>query len=86
MDTGKVGDLLYEQRVLIRVVIALAVAAIIILTRPLSVGVVVATAVVALVVLAALSLIQGPWQMTPAGPAAEGGATRADSAKRDQTS
>jgi hypothetical protein len=86
MDTGKVGDLLYEQRVLIRVVVALAVAAIIILSRPLSVGVVVATAVVALVVLAALSLIQGPWQMTPAGPAAEGGATRADSAKRDQRS
>lgn len=86
MNTGKIGDFLYEQRVLVRVVIALAVAAVIILTRPLSVGVVVWTAVIALVVLAVLSLIQGPWGPTPAGPAGEVGPSRADSGKRDASS
>ncbi len=60
MDTGRTGEVLYAQRVPIRIVIALAVGAVIILSRPLSIGVIVVTGVVALVVLGILSVLQRP--------------------------
>ncbi len=76
-DAGKVGDVLYAQRVPIRIAIALAVAAVIILSRPLSVDVVVTTGVVALIVLAIVSILQQPAGRSRTDDAASDAATPA---------
>jgi hypothetical protein len=60
LSTGKAGEWMYNQRVLLRVVVALLAAAVLVMTRPLSVSMVITTAVVSLLVLLVLSLLQRP--------------------------
>ena len=69
VSTGKVGLWIYRQRLLIRIVIGVAVAAIIMFTRPLAVSTIVITGLVALAVLIILSLVERPPSpSTPASP------------------
>lgn len=60
LSTGKVGTWLYNQRVLLRVVVGLLAAVVLVLSRPISASVVVTTAVVSVVLLIVLSLLQRP--------------------------
>lgn len=60
LSTGKVGEWLFAQRVLIRVAVGLVAAVVLILNRPLSAGLVIGTAVTSLVVLLLLSLLERP--------------------------
>lgn len=60
LSTGKVGMWLYNQRVLLRVVVGLLAAVALVLSRPISASVVVTTAVVSVVLLIVLSLLQRP--------------------------
>jgi len=60
LSTGKVGEWLFAQRVLIRVAVGLVAALVLILNRPLSAGLVIGTAVTSLVVLLLLSLLERP--------------------------
>lgn len=60
LGTAKVGEWLYNQRVLLRVLIALIAAAVLVMSRPISAPVVITTAVVALIVLLVLSLLERP--------------------------
>jgi hypothetical protein len=66
LTTGKVGEWLYRQRVLVRVVIAAAGAVIVVFTRPLTPGLIVWTAVICIVVVGILELVQRPGQEPPA--------------------
>lgn len=60
LSTGSVGEWLYNQRVLLRVVVALIAAAVLALARPISGPLVITTGIVALVVLLVLSLLERP--------------------------
>ncbi|HML51643.1 MAG TPA: hypothetical protein PKD84_09595 [Propionicimonas sp.] len=60
LSTGRAGEWLYNQRVLLRVLVALVAAAVLVMSRPISAPVVVTTAVVALLALLVLSLLQRP--------------------------
>ncbi|HEY9293100.1 MAG TPA: hypothetical protein VIP98_17615 [Microlunatus sp.] len=60
VSTGKVGEWIYRQRLLIRIVIGVAVAAIIMFTRPLAVSTIVITGLITLAVLIILSLVERP--------------------------
>jgi len=60
VSTGRVGEWLYAQRLLIRIVIAVVVAAVILLNRPLDVSTIVITGLVAIAVLIILSLVERP--------------------------
>lgn len=60
LSTGNVGTWLYNQRVLIRVVVGLLAAVVLMLSRPISASVIITTAVVAVIVLVVLSLLQRP--------------------------
>lgn len=60
LSTGKVGEWLSAQRVLIRVAVGLVAVLVLILNRPLSAGLVIGTALTSLVVLLLLSLLERP--------------------------
>jgi hypothetical protein len=60
ITTGKTGDWIYRQRVLLRVVVGLAAAAIVIFARPLTPALIIWTAVVAVVVIGVLELLARP--------------------------
>jgi hypothetical protein len=66
LTSGKVGEWLYRQRVLVRVVIAAAGAVIVVFTRPLTPGLIVWTAVICIVVVGILELVQRPGQASRA--------------------
>lgn len=67
VTTGATGVWLYRQRVLLRVVVAVGSAAIVLLVRPLTAGLVVWTLVVAAIVIALLELLQRPVVEVPEG-------------------
>ncbi|HAM44882.1 MAG TPA: hypothetical protein DCM67_07695, partial [Propionibacteriaceae bacterium] len=80
LSTGKVGEWLYSQRVLLRVLVALLAAAVLVMSRPISAPVVITTAVVALIVLLVLSLLERPpGEVTDAGDAEVAGESEAES-------
>lgn len=58
LSTGRVGEWAYSLRTLLRGAIAFAAAAVIVFTRPLTVGLVVWTLVIAVVLVAVLELVQ----------------------------
>ena len=60
ITTGRVGDWMYQQRVWLRVIVALAAAAIILFVRPPTPPLIVWTAVIAVVVVAILELLARP--------------------------
>ena len=60
LSTGKFGTFVYRYRSVLRVLLALIAAAVIIFTRPLTLGVIVWTVVLALVVIAILEVVQRP--------------------------
>ncbi|GAB3392321.1 hypothetical protein GCM10027568_19350 [Humibacter soli] len=60
ITTGKVGDWMYRQRVLLRVVVGLIAAVIIVFGRPLTPPLIIWTAVIAVVVVAVLELLSRP--------------------------
>jgi len=60
LTTGRVGLWLYRQRVLVRVIVAAAGAAIVLFVRPLTPGLIVWTAVVCIVVVGILEVLQRP--------------------------
>ena len=72
LTTGKAGEWLYRQRVLVRVLVAIGAAAIVLFVRPLSPALVVWTAVIAIVVIALLEVLQRP----PAAAVAEQAAAK----------
>lgn len=60
IGTGRFGEVLYAQRTLVRVIIAVAASAIVLFTRPLTPALVIWTAVIALLVVVILELLQRP--------------------------
>ena len=60
VTTGRVGDWIYRQRVLLRVIVGLIAAAIVVFGRPLTPPLIVWTAVVAVLIVAALELVARP--------------------------
>ena len=60
LDTGRFGRVLHEQRWLVRAAIAVIAGVVIVLVRPLTVGLVIGTVVVALVVLVVTELLRRP--------------------------
>ncbi len=60
LSTGKVGEWLHAQRVLLRVAVGLVAALVLVFNRPLSAGLVIGTAITSLVVLLVLSLLERP--------------------------
>lgn len=64
LTTGKVGEWLYAQRVVVRVVVGLVAALVLVLNRPLSAGIVLGTAAVTAIVLLLLSLLERPAAVT----------------------
>ncbi|WP_243062505.1 hypothetical protein [Humibacter sp. RRB41] len=60
ISTGKVGDWMYRQRLLLRVLVGLIAAAIVVFGRPLTPPLIVWTAVIAIVVVAVLELLARP--------------------------
>ncbi|SDT26348.1 hypothetical protein [Microlunatus soli] len=77
VSTGKVGEWIYAQRLLIRIVIAVVVAAIILLNRPLAVSTIVATGLIAIGVLIILSLVERPPRPDPTPESATGNGSAA---------
>lgn len=67
ITTGKVGEWLYSQRVLLRVIVGLIAAAVVVFGRPLNPPLIIWTAVIAVLVVAVLELLSRP----PAEEAAE---------------
>lgn len=65
LTTGAAGAWMHRQRLLLRVAVAVVAAVIVLVVRPLSVGLIVWTLVLAVVVLAILEIVQRP----PADPA-----------------
>ncbi|WP_254069086.1 hypothetical protein [Herbiconiux sp. VKM Ac-2851] len=66
VSTGRVGERLYAQRVLLRVVVAAVAAAVVVFARPLSPGLIVGTLVLAALALAVLEILQRPAITVPA--------------------
>jgi hypothetical protein len=60
ITTGRTGDWIYRQRVLLRVIVGLAAAAIVVFARPLTPALIVWTAIVAVLVVAVLELLGRP--------------------------
>jgi hypothetical protein len=60
IGTGRFGEVLYAQRTLARVIIAVAASAIVLFTRPLTPALVIWTAVIALLVVVVLEILQRP--------------------------
>jgi hypothetical protein len=71
VSTGRVGEWLYAQRFLTRLIVGLGVAAAIILLRPITVSLIIGTALIALGVLVVLSLVERPPQTVSVVPSAE---------------
>ncbi|MFC6356946.1 hypothetical protein [Luethyella okanaganae] len=65
LSTGRFGELLYRQRVVVRVVVSLVAAAVILFVRPLSPALIVWTAVLTLVVLGISEIVQRPITEVP---------------------
>lgn len=74
LTTGRFGEVLYAQRVLIHAAIAVIAAAVIVFVRPLTTSLIVWTLVIAVVVVAILELVQRPPASPDGEPAAEAGA------------
>jgi hypothetical protein len=66
VTTGRVGEWLYAQRVLLRVVVAVAGASIVLFVRPLTPALTIWTLVLAAVVVAVLEILQRPVIIVPA--------------------
>lgn len=60
ITTGRPGEWIYGQRVLLRVIVGLAGAAVVLFLRPLTLPVIVWTAVIAVIVIAVLELVSRP--------------------------
>ncbi|MHA7985602.1 hypothetical protein ACX9R5_07310 [Rathayibacter sp. CAU 1779] len=60
ITTGKVGTWMYQQRVLLRVIVGLVAAAVVVFLRPLTPPVIIWTAVIAVLVIAVLELLSRP--------------------------
>jgi hypothetical protein len=60
LTTGRFGEVLYAQRVLIHAAVAVIAAAVIVFVRPLSTSLIVWTLVIAVIVVAILELVQRP--------------------------
>jgi hypothetical protein len=68
ITTGRVGEWLYAQRVLLRVVVAVAGASIVLFVRPLTPALTIWTLVLAAIVVAVLEILQRPVIIVPANP------------------
>ena len=66
VTTGRTGEWLYEQRVLLRVLIGAVAAIVVLFVRPLTPGLVIWTLVLAVIVLWILELVQRPVVTVPA--------------------
>lgn len=66
ITTGQAGVWMYRQRVLLRVIVGLAAAAVVLFVRPLTPPVIIWTAVVAVLVIAVLELVSRPPEGEPA--------------------
>jgi hypothetical protein len=66
LTSGRAGQWLYRQRVLVRTLIAVAGAAVVLFTRPLTPGLIIWTAVVCVVLVAILEVLQRPPASAPA--------------------
>ncbi|MGA1835343.1 hypothetical protein VD659_00290 [Herbiconiux sp. 11R-BC] len=71
VTTGRVGEWMYAQRVLLRVAVAVIASAIVIFVRPMSAGLIVSTLVLSLVVVALLEILQRPVITVPANASAD---------------
>ncbi|QDZ14877.1 hypothetical protein [Humibacter ginsenosidimutans] len=60
ITTGRVGEWMYAQRILLRVIVGLAAAAVVVFLRPLTPPVIIWTAVIAVLVIAVLELVSRP--------------------------
>jgi hypothetical protein len=60
LTTGKFGEVLYAQRVLIRSAVAVIAAVVIIFVRPITAGLIIWTLVIAVIVIALLTLLERP--------------------------
>lgn len=60
VTTGRVGEWMYRQRVLVRALVAVVASLVVVFTRPLSPGLVVVTLLLALLALAVAELVQRP--------------------------
>ncbi len=65
ISTGRFGEVLYGQRVLARVIVAVASSAIVLFTRPLTPALIIWTAIGALVLILILELVERPPVMSP---------------------
>ncbi|KQX07872.1 MULTISPECIES: hypothetical protein [unclassified Leifsonia] len=65
VTTGRFGEWLYRQRVLVRIAVGVIAAVVVLFTRPLSPGVIIWTAVIAIVVLGISELLQRPVVSVP---------------------
>ena len=60
VTTGRVGEWIYRQRMLLRAAVAVVAALVVVLARPLTPGLIVGTLVVTVLVVAVLELVQRP--------------------------
>jgi hypothetical protein len=60
LTTGRVGEFLYDQRILARVIIAIIAAVIVVFVRPLTPALIIWTLVIAVIIVAILTLIERP--------------------------
>jgi hypothetical protein len=65
ITTGRVGEWLYAQRVLLRVIVAVIASAIVLFVRPITVSLTIWTLVIAVLVIAILELVQRPVATVP---------------------
>jgi hypothetical protein len=65
ITTGRVGEWLYAQRVLLRVLIAVIASAIVLFVRPITPSLTIWTLVIAVLVIAILELVQRPVATVP---------------------
>ena len=65
ISTGRVGEWLYAQRVLLRVIIAVIASAIVLFVRPITPSLTIWTLVIAVLVIAVLELVQRPVVTVP---------------------
>ncbi len=66
ITTGAAGQWIYQQRVLLHVLVTLIASAIVLFVRPLTVGLVVWTLVIAVIVIVILEFVQRPVTVVPA--------------------
>ena len=65
ITTGRVGEWLYSQRVLLRVIVAVVASAIVLFVRPITPSLTIWTLVIAVLVIAILELVQRPVVIVP---------------------